>query len=103
MRTAAPCPECGHAITLLQVMSSPTPLHLRCRSCRLPVRAENLTLLVIAAGVALGLAIWQWILSRGITTAAVIQTAIVVLVAEAVVSLVVLNRGKLTAKKAGAS
>lgn len=94
MKTATPCPSCRQPITLGRVLRAPTPFHLSCSGCgaRLRVRG-TVTPAALVIAILLGLVLADVLRTHGMR--ALVPTIVIVLVAELVAGLVVLNVGQL--------
>jgi hypothetical protein len=104
MKTSAPCPACQKSISVLRVATAPTPLHLRCPHCLRPLQVRNLTLPIVLAGVALGIALGQRLiqearLANGLPVKALLLGLVIVIGFDLLASLAVVNLGKLTERK----
>jgi hypothetical protein len=104
MKTSVPCPACTRAISVLRVATAPTPLHLRCPHCLRPLQARNLTLPIVLAGIALGVAIGTRLIQEarvvnGLPVKAVLLGLVIVVGFDLLASLAVVNLGKLTERK----
>jgi len=104
MKTSAPCPACQKPISVLRVATAPTPLHLRCPHCLRPLQARNLTIPIVLAGVALGIALGQRLIREarivnGLPFKALLLGLVIVIGFDLLASLVVVNLGKLTERK----
>ncbi|HXU80080.1 MAG TPA: hypothetical protein VN914_01700 [Polyangia bacterium] len=104
MKTSVPCPACGKSISVLRVATAPTPLHLRCPHCLRPLQAKNLTLPLVVAGIALGILIGRRLIQEvrvvnGLPVKAVLLALVIVVGADLLGSLLVVNLGKLTERK----
>jgi hypothetical protein len=103
MTLATPCPLCSKPISLWQVMKAPTPLHLRCPHCLRPLRAKNLTLLMVVGGIALGVLLGQRLLEEarvqnGLPVRGLLVAIGIVLVFDLLASLAIVKVGKLSAR-----
>jgi hypothetical protein len=101
MKTSATCPACSKPIPLWRVMTAPTPLHLRCPHCLRPLRAKNLTLLMLAAGIALGVILGEKLLEEarlenGLPVRGLLLGILIVVVFDFLASLAIVNVGKLS-------
>ena len=104
MRTSVSCPACQKPISVLRVATAPTPLHLRCPHCLRPLRAKNLTLPVVIAGIALGIVIGRRLIEEaravnGLPWKAILLALVIVIGSDLLLSLLVVNLGKLTERK----
>lgn len=101
MALATPCPLCSKPISLWQVVKAPTPLHLRCPHCLRPLRAKNLTLLMVVGGIALGVLLGQKLLEEarlegGLPVRGLILGVAIVVVFDLLASLAIVKVGKLS-------
>jgi hypothetical protein len=104
MRTSVPCPACQKDISVLRVATAPTPLHLRCPHCLRPLRVRNLTLPLVLAAIVLGVAIGARLIDEvravnGFPVKAVLLALVIVIGADLLASLAVVNLGKITERK----
>jgi hypothetical protein len=101
MKTSAPCPACSQSIPLWRVMTAPTPLHLRCPHCLRPLRAKNLTLLMVVGGIALGVLLGEKLLEEarienGLPVRGLLLGVLIVVAFDFLASLAIVNVGKLS-------
>jgi hypothetical protein len=104
MKMATACPLCSKRIALWQVVKAPTPLHLRCPHCLRPLRAKNLTLLMVVAGLALGLLLGEKLLEQarlenGLPVRGLLLGLVIVLGFDVLASLAIVNVGKLAPRE----
>jgi hypothetical protein len=101
---SVPCPACQKPISVLRVASAPTPLNIRCPHCLRPLQARNLTLAIVVAGIALGIVIGRRLIQEarvvnGLPVKAILLALVIVIAADLLLSLVVVNLGKITERK----
>jgi hypothetical protein len=99
--TSVPCPFCTRSISVWRVMTAPTPLHLKCPSCYRPLRARNLTLPLVVAGIAVGVILGQRLLEQaraegGLPLRGLLVSVLIVIAFDFVASFAVVNVGKLS-------
>jgi hypothetical protein len=100
MKMATACPLCSKPISLWRVLKAPTPLHLRCPHCLRPLRAKNLTLLMVIGGLALGLLLGEKLLEQarlegGLPVRGLLLGLVIVVGFDLLASLAIINVGKL--------
>jgi hypothetical protein len=100
MKMATACPQCSKPISLWQVVKAPTPLHVRCPHCLRPLRAKNLTLLIVVAGLALGVLLGQKLLEQariegGLPVRGLLLALVIVVGFDLLASFAIVNVGKL--------
>ena len=101
MRISAPCPVCSQPLSVWSVMRAPTPLNLRCGHCLRPLRARNLTLPLVLAGLVFGVLLGKRLIDEarlvgGLPVRGLLLGLALVVAFDLLASLAIVNLGRLT-------